>query len=175
MCSTLGDVQYTGDVPHTLVFSTPDGYHLVPWECSVHWRDIISTVGGYHEYTVHQRDTMSTSMRYHDECEGYHEYKGGCSVHRGFHTNFIVFPMTLPHINHDIPSVYTHGIHRSTERRPVYCTPSVYCTYIKQGDSTVFHQTSVVCKPTSYRSVIRFLTNLTEFYDFELLKVNICR
>ena len=35
--------------------------------------------GGYHEYTggcsVHRRDTMSTSV-------GYHEYIGGCSVHR---------------------------------------------------------------------------------------------
>ena len=36
-------------------------------------------VGGYHEYiggcSVHRRDTMSTSG-------GYHEYIGGCSVHR---------------------------------------------------------------------------------------------
>ena len=39
----------------------------------------MSTSGGYHEYiggcSVHRRDTMSTS-------EGYHEYIGGCSVHR---------------------------------------------------------------------------------------------
>ena len=37
-------------------------------------------VGGYHEYiggcSVHRRDTMSTSG-------GYHEYIGGCSVHVG--------------------------------------------------------------------------------------------
>ena len=36
-------------------------------------------VGGYHEYiggcSVHRRNTMSTSG-------GYHEYMGGCSVHR---------------------------------------------------------------------------------------------
>ena len=36
--------------------------------------DIMSTSGGYHEYiggcSVHRRDTMSTS-------EGYHEYIGG--------------------------------------------------------------------------------------------------
>ena len=36
-------------------------------------------VGGYHEYiggcSVHRRDTISTSG-------GYHEYIGGCSVHR---------------------------------------------------------------------------------------------
>ena len=42
--------------------------------------DIMMNVGGYHEYiggcSVHRRDTMSTS-------EGYHEYIGRCSVHRG--------------------------------------------------------------------------------------------
>ena len=40
----------------------------------------MSTSGGYHEYiggcSVHRRDTMGTSG-------GYHEYIGGCSVHRG--------------------------------------------------------------------------------------------
>ena len=39
----------------------------------------MSTSGGYHEYiggcSVHRRDTMSTSR-------GYHEYIGGCSVRR---------------------------------------------------------------------------------------------
>ena len=39
----------------------------------------MSTSGGYHEYiggcSVHRRDTMNTSG-------GYHEYIGGCSVHR---------------------------------------------------------------------------------------------
>ena len=45
--STSGDVQYIGG-------------------CSVHRGDIMSTLGGYHEYIG-----------------GYHEYIGGCSVHRG--------------------------------------------------------------------------------------------
>ena len=36
-------------------------------------------------------------------------YTGGCSVHWGFHTNSIVFPMTFPHIYHDIPRC-THDI-----------------------------------------------------------------
>ena len=44
-------------------------------------------VGGYHEYTggcsVHRRDTMSTPGGYHEYTGGYHEYTGGCSVHRG--------------------------------------------------------------------------------------------
>ena len=43
-------------------------------------------VGGYHEYiggcSVHRRDTMSTSGGYHEYIGGYHEYIGGCSVHR---------------------------------------------------------------------------------------------
>ena len=43
---------------------------------------VFSTSEGYHEYiggcSVHRRDTMSTSG-------GYHEYIGGCSVHRGYH------------------------------------------------------------------------------------------
>ena len=49
---------------------------------------------------------------YHDECGGYHEYTRGCSVHWGFHTNSIVFPMTFPTFiivspwcTHDISSV----------------------------------------------------------------------
>ena len=56
--------------------------------------DIISTVGGV-QYTG----------GYHDECGGYHEYTRGSLVHWGFHTNSIVFPMTFPHIYHDIPHV----------------------------------------------------------------------
>ena len=44
---------------------------------------------------------------YHDECGGYNEYTGGCSVHWGFHTNSVVFPMTFPQIYHDILPVYS--------------------------------------------------------------------
>ena len=42
--------------------------------------DIMSTSGGYHEYiggcSVHRRDTMSTSGVF-STLEGYHEYIGG--------------------------------------------------------------------------------------------------
>ena len=47
----------------------------------------VQYIGGYHEYIG---DIMSTSEDaeyiggYHDACEGYYEYIGGCSVHRGF-------------------------------------------------------------------------------------------
>ena len=72
---------------HQEMFSTSGGYHeyiggdIMEYigGCSVHRRDIMMNVGGYHEYiggcSVHRRDTMSTSG-------GYHEYIGGCSVHR---------------------------------------------------------------------------------------------
>ena len=46
MCSTLGDVQYTG------------GYHE-------YTGDTMSTLGGYHEYSG---DTVSTRGAYHNEC-----------------------------------------------------------------------------------------------------------
>ena len=38
---------------------------------------------------------------------GYHEYTEGCSVHWGFHTSLIVFPMSFPHIYYDIAPVYS--------------------------------------------------------------------
>ena len=49
------------------------GYHEYIGGCSVHWRNIMSTSGGYHKYIG-----------------GYHEYIGDvqyigrCSVHRRF-------------------------------------------------------------------------------------------
>ena len=47
----------------------------------------MSTSGGYHEYiggcSVHRGDIMIHVGGYHDTCGGYHEYMGGCSVHRG--------------------------------------------------------------------------------------------
>ena len=47
----------------------------------------MSTSEGYHEYiggcSVHRRDTMSTSGDIMSTSGGYHEYIGGCSVHRG--------------------------------------------------------------------------------------------
>ena len=50
--------------------------------------DTMSTSGGYHEYiggcSVHRGDTMSTSGGdIMSTSGGYHEYIGGCSVHRG--------------------------------------------------------------------------------------------
>ena len=43
----------------------------------------MSTAGGYHEYiggcSVHRRDTMSTSGGVFSTSEGYHEYIGGIS------------------------------------------------------------------------------------------------
>ena len=45
----------------------------------------MSTLGGYHEYiggcSVH-RGVFSTSRGYHEYIGGYHEYIGGCSVHQ---------------------------------------------------------------------------------------------
>ena len=60
----------------------------------------------------------------------YLEYTGGCSVHWGFHTDSVVFPMTFPNIYHDIP--------RCTEHPSLYCTPPVYCTYILQGEGRYY-------------------------------------
>ena len=109
--STLGDIMITlGDT-----MSTAGGYHD---ECG----DIMSTpggvqyIGGYYEYTG----------GYHNECGRYHEYTRGCSVHWGFHTDSIVFPMTFPHIYHDIPQC-THDILQCTEH-PQYThdIPPVY-------------------------------------------------
>ena len=110
MFSTSGDVQYIRGCIVTLynvcsvhrgMFSTSGDVQCIG-KCSVHR-------GGYHEYIrgipwVHRGDTMSTSGDimstsgdvqyiggYHDTCGdimstsgGYHEYTGGCSVHRSF-------------------------------------------------------------------------------------------
>ena len=57
---------------------------------------------------------MSTLGGYHDEYGGYHEYSGGVQdtgvsiqIQLFFHSSSIVFPMTFPHINHDISQVYS--------------------------------------------------------------------
>ena len=90
--STLGGAQCSG------------GYHEYTGRCSVQW--------GYHEYSggfSTLGETMSTLGGYHDEYGGYHEYTRGYSVHWGFHTNSVVFPMTFPHIFHNILQC-THDI-----------------------------------------------------------------
>ena len=52
---------------------------------------------------------MSTSGDIMITSGGYHEYTGGCSVHRGFQYKSKAFVNFLPHMNHDIPRC-THGI-----------------------------------------------------------------
>ena len=39
--------------------------------------------------------------------EGYHEYIGGCSVHRGFQYKSKAFMNLFPHMNHDVPLMYS--------------------------------------------------------------------
>ena len=41
--------------------------------------------------------------------EEYHEYNGGCSVHRGFQYKSKAFINLLPHISLDIPPMYYTG------------------------------------------------------------------
>ena len=57
-------------------------------------------VGGYHEYiggcSVHRGDTMSISGGYHEYIGGYHEYIGGCSVHRSFQQKLKGFYQVAP-------------------------------------------------------------------------------
>ena len=95
--STPGGVQYTRDITE------------YTRGCSVHWGVSLSTPRVFSTLG----DIMSTprgvqySGGYHNEYGGYHEYTEGCSVHWGFHTNSIVFPMTFPHIYHDIPPIYS--------------------------------------------------------------------
>ena len=119
-------VQYIGDVQYIREFS-------------VHWGDIMSTMGGYHEYiggrSVHRGyhdecgDIMSTSgmfstsQGYHEYIRGYHEYIGGCSVHRrdimihvGEQLDKIISisidnsdVLNIPRCTHDIPRC-THDI-----------------------------------------------------------------
>ena len=57
----IGGVQYiqrTSLVHHGDIMSTLGGYHEYTGGYSVHWRDIMSISGGYREYI---RDIMSTS------------------------------------------------------------------------------------------------------------------
>ena len=61
-------------------------------------------VGEYYEYiggcSVHQRDLMSTLGGYHEYIRGYHEYIGGFSVHRSFQQKLKGFyPVAPPHVS----------------------------------------------------------------------------
>ena len=109
--------------------STLRGYHEyiegISW---VHRGDIMSTSRGYHEYIegiswVH-RGMFSTSEGYHDvHVAEYHEYIGGCSVHRSFQNKRKAFINLLPHINNGIPHM-NHGIPHMN-----HDLPSMYWTY----------------------------------------------
>ena len=108
MFNTSGDVQYIGGCSvHRGMFSTSGDVQYIGGISWVHWGDIMSTLGGYHEYIggvqyirgiswVH-RGMFSTSKGYPEyiggiswvhwgmfsKLGGYHEYTGGCSVHWG--------------------------------------------------------------------------------------------
>ena len=110
MDTCIMSVQYTEECAvHRGMFSTLGNVQYteecsVHWGCSVQWMISLSTPGGVQYSGV------------------YHEYTRGCSVHWGFHTNSVVFPMTFPHIYHDIPLVHSWCL-------PVYWTPPVYSWY----------------------------------------------
>ena len=87
------------------IMCTSGGYHEYIGGCSVQWRDTMMHLGEYHEYiggfSVRQRDTMIHVERYHDS------YGGKPCVHRGFQYKPKAFINLLPHMNHDIPSMYS--------------------------------------------------------------------
>ena len=138
--STVGDIMSTLEEYHEYTGSCSVQwggggisciYKGIPWWV---WRDIMRIPGDtmmsverYHEYSrgiQYTRGYHEYSGGYHDECGGYHEYTRGCSVHWGFHTNSIVFPMTFSHIYHDIPSPSVLMISSS-----LLNTPSVLLIY----------------------------------------------
>ena len=76
--STPAGVQYTEGLSRVHWGNTKmhvGGYHEYTGD--------VQCTGGYHEYTrgcsVHRRDTMSTLGGYHEYIGGYHEYTGGIS------------------------------------------------------------------------------------------------
>ena len=98
------DILHNVCAVHLEMLSTQAGYHWVHQGDTLSTPDVFSTLG----------DTMMSEGGYQDECGGYHEYAGWfqylCSVHRVFHTNSIVFPMTFPHIYHSIPRCTEHPL-----------------------------------------------------------------
>ena len=112
-------VQYTGDIMSTVedIIDTLG--------CSVHWGDIMSTPGEYHEYTGGYQDT----------CRGRSLWKqlnlyGNPSVLNSpgtltiSHTDTHTHSSWYPYCTHDIPP---------PPPPPVYWTSPVYCTDIMQG------------------------------------------
>ena len=55
--------------------STSREYHEYIEGCSVHWRDIMIHVGGYHDYI----EGVQYIGGYHEYIGGYHEYIWGIS------------------------------------------------------------------------------------------------
>ena len=107
-----GDVQYIGGISLSTpeVFSTLKDIMSIPGSVqysggipSVQRGDTMMSVGDI----MSTAGVFSTLGGYHDECGRYHEYTRACSENWGFHTNSIVFPMTFPHIYHDLPLVYS--------------------------------------------------------------------
>ena len=85
---------------------------------SVHQGDSMSTQEEYHDecgaIMRTPEGTMSTLRGYYEKCGGYHEYTTGCSVHRGFHINSMVFSMNFPWRTEYPPVYRTHSgvLHR---------------------------------------------------------------
>ena len=76
MCSTVGGVQYRGDI-----MSTVGGYLEYRGGCSLPWGDIMINVGDI----LSTVGVFSTMGRYHEYCGGYLEYRGGVQYRGGYH------------------------------------------------------------------------------------------
>ena len=76
-------------------------------------------VGQYHEYiggcSVHRRDTMSTSGEYH-------EYIGGCSVHRGM---FSTSEGIMIHVGEQLDKILSISIENSDVLNIRRCTHDI--------------------------------------------------
>ena len=132
-------VQYTGGVQYN-------------GGCSVHQGDIMSTLGGYHEYTgriswvrwgcsVHWADIMSTLGWYHDKCgEGHCKNNWICMETPLYWTSpgvLMISPTLImlspwcteqPHAVLMIFPQTHHGIPHCTEHPLVYSMISPWCT-----------------------------------------------
>ena len=81
----------------------------------------MSTLGGYHEYiggcSVHRGHIMMN-------VEGYHEYIGGCSVHRRFSTSGAI----MIHVGEQLDKILSISIENSDVLNILRCTehPPMY-------------------------------------------------
>ena len=110
----------------------------------MHRVDIMSTMGGYHEYTgrcsAHREDIMSTPGRYHDKCRG---------RSLGKQLNLFGNPgvLNIPMCTHDIPHTH-HGIPQ--------CTAQILCRVVTY----------------EMRSIFNFYLSFNTVLSFDLLMVN---